>query len=64
MKIRMLCDNRVFFRKGEVVEVEEGEARRLLSLGFASEEKEPVKVEVEEAEEPKAAPEKKPKKKK
>lgn len=61
MKIRMLCDNRVFFRKGEIVEVEEGEAKRLLSLGFASEEKEPVKVEAEEAktEEPK-----KPKKKK
>ena len=61
MRIRMLCDNRVFFRKGEIVEVEEGEAKRLLSLGFASEEKEPVKVETEEVktEEPK-----KPKKKK
>lgn len=59
MKIRMLCDNRVFFRKGEIVEVEEGEAKRLLSLGFASVEPTEVKVEEVKAEEPK-----KPKKKK
>lgn len=59
MKIRMLCDNRVFFRKGEVVEVEEGEAKRLLSLGFASVEPVEAKTEEVKAEEPK-----KPKKKK
>ena len=61
MKIKLLMDQRVIFAKGSEIEVDEREAERLLSLGFASEEKEPVKVEAEEAktEEPK-----KPKKKK
>lgn len=52
MKIRMLMDNRVFFAKGSEVEVTEGEAKRLLSLGFAKEAEEPVKeVKTEEVKE-------------
>ena len=35
MKIRMTVDNRVFFAKSTEVEVDEREAKRLLSLGFA-----------------------------
>jgi hypothetical protein len=45
MKIRMLMDNRVFFAKGSEVEVTEGEAKRLLSLGFAAKVEETVKAE-------------------
>ncbi len=59
MKIRMLMDNRVFFAKGSEVEVTEGEAARLLSLGFAEKVGESVKEETKEAEateEPKEKP--------
>ena len=35
MKIKMLLDSRIFFAKGSEVEVDEREASRLLSLGFA-----------------------------
>lgn len=35
MKIKMLVDNRILFAKGSEIEVDEREAVRLLSLGFA-----------------------------
>ena len=35
MKIKMLVDSRIFFAKGSEIEVDEREAERLLSLGFA-----------------------------
>jgi hypothetical protein len=60
MKIRMLMDNRVFFAKGSEVEVTEGEAKRLLSLGFA--EKVEKAVKAEEPEEVKEEPVKETKK--
>jgi hypothetical protein len=60
MKIRMLMDNRVFFAKGSEVEVTEGEAKRLLSLGFAAKVEEAVKAE--EPEEVKEEPVKETKK--
>lgn len=66
MKIRMLMDNRVFFAKGSEVEVTEGEAKRLLSLGFAAKVEEAVKAEepekTEEPEEVKEEPVKETKK--
>lgn len=48
MKIKMLVDNRVSFAKGSVLEVDEREAKRLLSLGFAEKVAEVKKVVVEE----------------
>ena len=60
MKIRMLMDNRVFFAKGSEVEVTEGEAKRLLSLGFAEKVADKKAVVKEE----KVVEEKKPSKKK
>lgn len=60
MKIKLLMDQRVIFAKGSEIEVEEGEAKRLLSLGFAekvAEKKAVVKKE-------KVVEEKKPSKKK
>lgn len=48
MKIKMLVDNRVSFAKGSVLEVDEREAKRLLSLGFAEKFAEVKKVVVEE----------------
>lgn len=61
MKIKMLVDSRIFFTKGSEIEVNEGEAQRLLSLGFAenAEKKTATKVK---AEEPKAEKPKKTKK--
>lgn len=38
-KIKLLVDTRVYLLKESVIEVTEEEARRLLSLGFAKEEK-------------------------
>jgi hypothetical protein len=35
MKIKLLMDQRVIFAKGSEIEVDEREAERLLSLGFA-----------------------------
>jgi hypothetical protein len=58
MKIRMLVDNRVVFTKGSIVDVEEGEANRLLSLGFAE------KVEAPKVETPKVVETKKTRKSK
>ena len=58
MKIKLLMDQRVIFAKGSEIEVEEGEAKRLLSLGFAEKVAEKKAVEVKEVKE-----EKKPKKK-
>jgi hypothetical protein len=46
MKIKMLFDYRILFNKGAEVDVEEGEAKRLLSLGVAEEIKEEVFEEV------------------
>lgn len=48
MKIKMLVDNRVSFAKGSALEVDEREAKRLLSLGFAEKVAEVKKVVVEE----------------
>jgi hypothetical protein len=58
MKIRMLVDNRVVFTKGSIVDVEEVEANRLLSLGFAE------KVEAPKVETPKVVETKKTRKSK
>ena len=58
MKIRMLVDNRVVFTKGSIVDAEEGEANRLLSLGFAK------KVEAPKVETPKVVETKKTRKSK
>ena len=56
MKIKMLLDSRIFFAKGSVIEVDEREAERLLSLGFAEKleevKAEEVKVEVKEEKKP------------
>jgi hypothetical protein len=35
MKVKLLMDQRVIFAKGSEIEVDEREAERLLSLGFA-----------------------------
>lgn len=51
MKIKMLMDSRVSFPKGSVIEIEEGEATRLLSLGFAEKVEEKKAVEVKKIEE-------------
>ena len=63
MKIRMLVDNRVVFTKGSIVDAEEGEANRLLSLGFA-EKVEAPKVETPKVETPKVVETKKTRKSK
>jgi hypothetical protein len=54
MKIKMLVDSRVFFEKGSTIEVNEREAARLLSLGFAAkaEAVKAAKVEIPEKVEP------------
>ena len=54
----MLVDNRVVFTKGSIVDAEEGEANRLLSLGFAK------KVETPKVETPKVVETKKTRKSK
>lgn len=54
-RVKMLVDSRVSFTKGSIVEVDEAEASRLLSLGFAETVKEkkaapaPVEAPAEEA---------------
>ena len=60
MKIKMLVDSRIFFAKGSEIEVNEGEAKRLLSLGFA--ENAEKKTATVKAEEPKAEKPKRTKK--
>jgi Fe2+ transport system protein FeoA len=52
MKIKMLVDSRIFFTKGSEIEVNEGEAKRLLSLGFAENAEKKTATEVK-AEKPK-----------
>ena len=62
-KIEMLVDSRILFAKGSIVEVSEGEAKRLSLLGFAKRIEE--KIEIPEIKEEKLeVPEKavKPKK--
>ena len=53
MKIKLLMDQRVIFAKGSVLEVGEGEAKRLLSLGFAEKVAEKKAVVETKAEKPK-----------
>ena len=53
MKIKMLLDSRIFFAKGSEVEVDEREASRLLSLGFAEKIAEKKAVTETKAEKPK-----------
>jgi hypothetical protein len=53
MKIKMLLDSRIFFAKGSEVEVDEREAERLLSLGFAEKIAEKKVVVETKAEKPK-----------
>ena len=60
MKIKLLMDQRVIFAKGSEIEVDEREAERLLSLGFAEKAAEKKAVVKEE----KVVEEKKPSKKK
>jgi len=60
MKIKLLMDQRVIFAKGSEIEVDEREAERLLSLGFAEKVAEKKAVVKEE----KVVEEKKPSKKK
>ena len=60
MKIKLLMDQRVIFAKGSVIEVDEREAERLLSLGFAEKVADKKAVVKEE----KVVEEKKPSKKK
>lgn len=62
MNIKMLFDYRILFTKGAEVDVEEGEAVRLLSLGVAEKAEEKKVVEEVKAEEKKAVG--RPKKKK
>lgn len=47
MKIELLLNQRVVFEKGTILEVSEGEANRLCSLGFAKKVQEAVKKHVE-----------------
>lgn len=47
MKIELLLNQRVVFEKGTILEVSEGEANRLCSLGFAKNVQEAVKKPVE-----------------
>lgn len=70
MKVKLLVDTRVCFAKGAEIEVDEREAVRLLSLGFAAKVETAAKVEViekavkvEDAEIADVAPVKKPVKK-
>lgn len=60
MKIKLLMDQRVIFAKGSEIEVDEREAERLLSLGFAEKVADKKAVVKEE----KVVEEKKPSKKK
>lgn len=53
MKIKMLLDSRIFFAKGSEIEVDEREAERLLSLGFAEKIAEKKVVVETKAEKPK-----------
>ncbi|WP_406022940.1 hypothetical protein [Succinivibrio sp.] len=53
MKIKMLLDSRIFFAKGSEIEVDEREAERLLSLGFAEKVAEKKAVVETKAEKPK-----------
>lgn len=53
MKIKMLVDNRVFFAKGAIVDADEREAKRLLSLGFAEKVAEKKVIEETKVEKPK-----------
>ena len=54
MKIKLLMDQRVLFAKGSEIEVTEGEAVRLLSLGFAQKVEEAKEADKEKVEKPKA----------
>ena len=47
-KIEMLVDSRILFAKGSIVEVTEGEAKRLSLLGFAKRIKEIETPEIKE----------------
>lgn len=47
MKIELLLNQRVVFEKGTILEVSEGEANRLCSLGFAKRVQEAVRKPVE-----------------
>ena len=53
MKIKLLMDQRVIFAKGSEIEVDEREAERLLSLGFAEKVAEKKVVVETKAEKPK-----------
>jgi hypothetical protein len=53
MKIKLLMDQRVIFAKGSEIEVDEREAERLLSLGFAEKVAEKKAVVETKAEKPK-----------
>lgn len=53
MKIKLLMDQRVIFAKGSEIEVDEREAARLLSLGFAEKIAEKKVVVETKAEKPK-----------
>ena len=53
MKIKLLMDQRVIFAKGSEIEVDEREAARLLSLGFAEKIAEKKAVTETKAERPK-----------
>lgn len=64
MKVRLLVDTRVVFKKGTVVEVEGDEAKRLVALGFAVNEVEKVAPKAEIPEEMPAQVETRKKKKK
>ena len=56
-KIEMLIDSRILFAKGSIVEVTEGEAKRLSLLGFAKriEEIETPEIKEEKLEVPEKA---------
>ena len=56
-KIEMLVDSRILFAKGSIVEVTEGEAKRLSLLGFAKriEEIETPEIKEEKLEVPEKA---------
>lgn len=56
-KIEMLVDSRILFAKGSIVEVSEGEAKRLSLLGFAKriEEIETPEIKEEKLEVPEKA---------
>ena len=48
-KIEMLVDSRILFDKGSIVEVSEGEAKRLSLLGFAKRIEEKKEPEITES---------------